>query len=216
MAYDFDSGSSQAYNAGSLSASPPTSYTMAAWMNTDTTAAGNRVIVMMGESGGYSAILRLQASNLYTYLWDGTSDIGIFQALAVSAGTWYHVAVTWDGTTIRLWKNGADVANVGETTAGRAIDENGIGYQRHATAEYFDGKIAEVMYSTSAWSTTQIQGLASGASPLVVNPTGISLYYPMVRELHDPVGGTTLSAVGTPTVAVHPSVTTDRNGAIQT
>lgn len=55
--------------------------------------------------------------NFRTYNLNGANTaVNISGGGTIAAGTWYHVAVSWDGTVGRLYVNGAQVAVSGATT----------------------------------------------------------------------------------------------------
>ena len=71
--------------------------------------AGSQSVVR--KDGQY--YLKVYDGKLQAWLWSGASTkVTITTAAAVmTAGAWQHVAVTYDGTTTRIYRNGAQVAS---------------------------------------------------------------------------------------------------------
>jgi hypothetical protein len=98
------------------------------------------------------------------------------------AGEWAHVAATWDGSDMRLYKDGAEVGSTAKGGSEVATDPNlkvAIGSQPSDAfaadpshvAKYFDGLIDDVAVYSRALSPDELQQLAGGAGPL---PTSVS------------------------------------------
>ena len=125
------------------------SYTLLAWIKTDTVAGGNGSIVT--KEGNYTGYwLYRQGSRLYTGFKDGTTGPykAHFSNAVLSVGQWVFVASTWDGNTSRLYLNGAEVStkalsgSVASDTNPLTIGSTGLGVG-HPGA-YFDGTLAQV------------------------------------------------------------------------
>jgi hypothetical protein len=85
----------------------------------------------------------------------------------VSAGTWYHLVLTWDGTNVRGYKDGA--LNFGPTSySGLTTVGNIYVSAWDATAEWFDGTLDEVRISNTARSADWIETEYNNQS----DPTG--------------------------------------------
>jgi hypothetical protein len=61
----------------------------------------------------------------------------------VAANTWAHLAATYDGTTIRLYVNGVQVAT-GAQTAAISTSTSALAIGANFYGEYFNGLIDEV------------------------------------------------------------------------
>jgi len=86
---------------------------------------------------------------------DGTSQL--------PGSTWSHLAVTYDGVTLRLWVNGNQVSSRAlsgamSTSAGvLRIGGTSLGGTNGPQAEFFRGKIDEVRVFSAARTQAQIQ-----------------------------------------------------------
>jgi fibronectin type 3 domain-containing protein len=95
---------------------------------------------------------------------NGTSQLPV--------ATWSHIAATYDGTTLRLFVNGVQVAQLAQTgliitsTSPLRIGGNGI------WGEYFNGLIDEVRVYNRALSATEIQdAMNTSITPDTTPPT---------------------------------------------
>ena len=92
--------------------------------------------------------------NLYIFL---SAQLGIAGTAALPLNTWSHLAGTYDGTMLRLYVNGTQVAsraisgNILSSSGPLRIGGNGV------WPEYFTGRIDEIRVYNRALSATQIQ-----------------------------------------------------------
>ncbi len=90
--------------------------------------------------------------------------------IPIEIGAWAHVALTYDGSTMILYKNGVPMATLGATGNLMLPDasSNGpffIGYNT-SWIEYFSGRMDDVRLYNKALSEQQIQDvIAKGANP---------------------------------------------------
>jgi hypothetical protein len=126
-----------------------------------TTLADRRTVVMKEAPSGLAyGLYAHDGSRPAAYIHIGNNDIGRQGTAALAANTWTHVAATYDGATLRLYINGAQVAttsiagSIAATTGALRIGGNS------AWGEYFAGMIDEVrIYSrvlTAAEITTDM------------------------------------------------------------
>jgi hypothetical protein len=104
--------------------------------------------------------------------------------------TWKHVAMTFDGATLRFYINGV---LIGSAAGSHATTDNPLLFGRWTpAAEYWNGLIDEVRIYNAAMSLAEIQAdMAVGAAPNVA-PT---------VSLTTPVGGANFAAPGTVAIA---------------
>ncbi|MDH5731769.1 MAG: DUF2341 domain-containing protein, partial [Gammaproteobacteria bacterium] len=84
----------------------------------------------------------------------------------LSAGTWYHGTVTYDGTTVRLYLNGTQEYSLVDTMIAPSGDLIYVGSQ--TSGRYFDGGVDEVRISQGARSADWIATEYANQS----NPSG--------------------------------------------
>jgi len=87
----------------------------------------------------------------------------------IELDVWIHVAVTWDGSTMRIYKNGVEVGSLakGGTLSTDSTVKVAIGNQPAGTGgdRPFDGLIDEVLICDRAMSAAQVQDLVKGITP---------------------------------------------------
>lgn len=104
------------------------------------------------------------------YYWQsaGSDGDGVMRTAdgTITSGSWYHVAVTWDGTNQRIYVNGAQEASAGtsKTDSGWG-DANEIGQVWPEGAYQFDGHIDEVKILGRAICDDEVQDLYRDGSP---------------------------------------------------
>jgi len=102
----------------------------------------------------------------------GSSQIQFIVKGVVTPRAWNHIAVTFDGTTMRLFVNGEQVHS-SQAAAGMTPISEPVRY----IGENFQGKIDEVRMWSVARTQDEIQ--ANMNKTLVGNETGLVAYYPM-------------------------------------
>jgi large repetitive protein len=139
----------------------------------------------------------------------GATDSTIFGTTALTPNVWTNLTLTYDGTTLRLYVNGAQVSSVATPSGPMATSTNPlqIGGDSFHT-QFFNGTIDEVRLYNVALNQTQIQSdmntpVSSGSSlPLV------SFGTPSLSFGNQATGSTsaaqqlTLSNVGGATLAI--------------
>jgi hypothetical protein len=92
----------------------------------------------------------------------GVSDAVV---LAVPAGTWTHVAFTYDGTTLRGYSNGVDSASTSSVVAiaGNALAAH-IGRQAQAAAGWSSDSVDDLAIWSRALSASEVAALHSAAT----------------------------------------------------
>ena len=85
----------------------------------------------------------------------------------IELDVWIHVTATWDGETMRIYKNGLEVGSLpkGGTLSTDPTVKVAIGNQPAGEDRPFDGLIDEVLVCSRAMSETQILGLVNGIVP---------------------------------------------------
>jgi hypothetical protein len=89
--------------------------------------------------------------------FDGGAGNGIvFAATPLQAGRWYHIAATYDGTTMRVYLNGVQD---GTTASSLSVEDHTIPltFGRRQGTDYYSGMLDEVALYPSALSQTRIQ-----------------------------------------------------------
>ncbi len=145
-------------------------FSFASWINVESTSGLAEAIVSKSSSStSYAWGVRTSGGNrIFVFLdSDGTYDgdeVDVESAAGIfSTGTWAHFAVTYDGSTVRLYKNGTEQTS-GEfpysvsTTINNSSAAFRLG-QMELAAQYYDGILDEVRIYNEPLSSTQITNL---------------------------------------------------------
>ncbi|MEM6504398.1 MAG: LamG-like jellyroll fold domain-containing protein, partial [Planctomycetota bacterium] len=138
------------------------SFSAACWVRpTAYSASNNKVVLQQSDGGGTGrSWLRVTpAGRLETFL-GGTSTLTT-ASLALDA--WHHIALTFDGTNLRLFINGqvdrSAVRTMEACTSGTML----IGIDKNLTTGFcFDGAMADVTIWPTALTDAQVEDLARG------------------------------------------------------
>jgi hypothetical protein len=168
-AYSFDGTTSYITAANSTALKPSTAVTVSAWINTTNLGATNhQKIVSTREAGGYYLGISgsapdtgCTATSVCFAVYDGTTyQFASAARTALASGVWQLLTGTYDGTTIRLYLNGTQIAStayagtISESTAPVCIGaEAGPVF---CGTDYFAGTIDDVRIWNRALSTAEI------------------------------------------------------------
>jgi hypothetical protein len=149
-----------------------TNFTVEAWVKRSSLPAPGESMTIVQQTGttGRSFLSIGELGRFYTFL----GNSGMVGTTTSAANTWYHVAVTYDGTTLRLFVNGAEEASEVRTLE----SANGtflLGIWKDLTIFQLDGAIDEVRFWNQARSAAEIQGTMN----VEINSTysGLLAYY---------------------------------------
>ena len=143
-------------------------------------------------------------TTISTYL--GASDTSATGS-SLSTNTWYHLAVTWNGTSLITYVNG--VANITHTNTGSTWNEIRLGFDVSYWGDSFVGNMADVM----AWddTLTAAQILQQMYRKVPVTFANLKLWLPTFdgsgERNRDYSGqGNTLTVTGTITDTANPPI----------
>lgn len=113
----------------------------------------------------------------YERLKGGISDDRFNATVTLSTSTWYHIVLTYNGTTLEGWKNGASQGTVASSGNGSA--DRGIGLwigADRANATLWNGRIDELGIWSKKLSNTEIADLynAGNGQTMIFGPVGRS------------------------------------------
>lgn len=119
-------------------------FSVAAWINTTTIAAGPFFIYAKDDVAKRGFCFGIASGEVYTE----KGGVGLLTSTGagITVGQWFHVAATFDGSTWLLYANGVQVGTVAGTAIPTQATCNAcIGRRQYSGAEsYFDGKIDDV------------------------------------------------------------------------
>ena len=139
-----------------LTASP--NYQQLFFLRDNSGGGGAQLVLREYGSGGMEAFVKT----------NGDLDWGpdyIYQAGLMTANTWYHWVLTYDGAnTMLLYRNGVQIASTTTNESGLAIiDDICIGGS--GTNNWFSGKLDEFRVYTNVLTPTQITALYNSGTP---------------------------------------------------
>ena len=173
------------------------SFTLAAWIYRDPSQS-NGLYQVFGDNGASS--VSGWGLQVYNDSERGMTDDGTHTALtgwasALTKGTWYHVAITYDSTSgvVTCYLNGADdggthtnVAGILNPGANKVI----VGARNNGTGNWWIGKIADPMAWSRILTGTEITALADPANVnLTVSGTALISPPPAVTLIDDSQAG---------------------------
>jgi hypothetical protein len=162
---NFD-GVDEYVDLGTHAALVPEDISISAWVKPDTLS--NWEYVVARGLGGWKEAYRFQvgATDLFCAFGNGTSNDSISKAHGMSNSNWYHIAMTYDGATAKLYVDGSSIGSksisIVMKTAGA---DTVIGRPVNVGGNYFDGKIDEVAIFNSALSASTISDIYNGGTP---------------------------------------------------
>ncbi|MBZ5589861.1 MAG: LamG domain-containing protein [Acidobacteriia bacterium] len=153
-------GSSWVQVPSTAGLSPTGAITIDAWINTTTTNATSRIVDKITAGGGDGYLLDLLRGRL-RLLIDSTSVTG---STTLQPGVTYHVAGTYDGSTLTVYLDGV---SDGTSLFSGAIPTSSLPVRIGADssgANTFSGWIDEVEIFNRALSSTEVQAIRNAFS----------------------------------------------------
>ncbi|SVE50051.1 uncharacterized protein METZ01_LOCUS502905, partial [marine metagenome] len=140
------------------------------WMISNNSSQNQGII-----ENGYSFVSNGYALRKYPdgKIWFHTNIFSVSSTTSVSDNQWYHIAVSRQGGTIKIFINGVEDGNVSNQTS--AIGDQtyplkfGIGNHSDGNGEYFNGNIDEVAIWNDALSAMEVATLYNSGNPLTAS-----------------------------------------------
>lgn len=186
----------------------PANCTVACWVTTGN-VTGTKSIVDRDDGANRYFQFRMSGNKLQFIGFSSNSPATATGATALSATTTYHVAGRADGSAVKCYVNGTEDG----TAALGAMDNDTVRFHVGNGAGDWDGMICEIAQWNVALDTAELGALADGFSPLLIRPTALQIYVPMIgRYSAEPslIGGYTGTLFGTANVSDHPRIITPR------
>lgn len=153
----FDGSNDNITLPSTISNSIGNNITITAWANSDIGTGAFRNVVTEAFSGdgnvefhlgiGNNSQTNKFAAGFYNGAWRTVSD-----SVTVTTGSWIHLVGTYDGSVIRLYRDGSEV---GTTNYSASLPSGSNGWyigRRHDAGDYWDGLIDEVRISNTTRS----------------------------------------------------------------
>jgi len=154
-----------------------------------------RWFISKASEKGYNEYLNNYAMGIINGIGFGASigaGSGIGDSVAafhvITNNVWIHVAFTWDGTTLRLYKNGCEITNSTQRITPTINDQSlFIGKESSSDGYFFQGFIDEIRIYNRALSAEEVkahyeQGIMLGVRINITLPIIITLTSNRFRE----------------------------------
>ena len=153
-------------------------FTAEAWINPDELSTQTIISQYDDNQKAFAFILLASGKIEFTITTNGSTDQYFESTTNISAGTWSHVALTYDGATMKAYINGiaAGTKAVGGTMHNSTANIE-IGARNNA--HFFNGKIDEVRIWNIALLENQINSNKGKSFPVHANISGLIASYNM-------------------------------------
>jgi hypothetical protein len=134
--------------------------TVSAWVKPTAITGSNQSIANAGNSalGGFSLIMLATSGKAGARIYNGTTGITCDGNTALSTTVWTHVAMTFDGSNIRLYINGVlDAGPTAATGTVTALDLLVGAFNATTPSAFFGGLLDDVIVSPTEWTADQIK-----------------------------------------------------------
>ncbi len=146
-----------------------TGMTISAWIN-PTVAVTNKFLVAKRWSTNSYQIATAGSINPQCSVWIGTTRYNASGSTVLSAGTWYHIVGTFDGSNVKVYVDGV----LEDTTAAsgsldQTADIVSIAKGVNNNTYNFNGKIDEVAIWNSALGSTAVTQIYNSGTPIALD-----------------------------------------------
>ena len=177
-ALEFDGTNDYVSVPSSSSLQLTSALTMAGWIKADSWGSGTDVdiIARKGEDNPNNYQLAIADGLATLYLDDGDGS-GYRGDTLLNTGQWYHVAATWDGTTVRVYVDGV-LDNDPPDSRGGTIDTDTRPFYigGRSGADLLDGILDDIRIYNRALSEAEIKNVAVRSKTWNPSPTDGVLY----------------------------------------
>ena len=215
MARDFDGVNDEILIPDAAIWDALTAITVTCFVKPDSTASRGDFFTRWGQEVSQDSWNLLQGVTANRAQFFITDQFSFFDSGAdtadLSTTAYTHLAGSWtSGSPVRLWRDGTNTTSSGNvtgtmpTTAVQPAIGNGV----EDIDQFVDGSIAECAIWNVELDVAEIGALADGFSPLLVRPTNLLGYWPLIGrtspeiDLINANNGTVTEAIA----SAHPAV----------
>jgi hypothetical protein len=135
----------------------PGPWTIEAWFKTTSSAANQAIFYCPGNVGA-GPLMRIDSGKLNAWVVDnGGGFHAVTEPGTSNDGNWHHAVATWDGATLRLYKDGVQVAAQAYTLTQPNTGSVGMSIAAIGGAQFFNGSLDEVAVYASALSADTVE-----------------------------------------------------------
>jgi hypothetical protein len=142
-------------------------YTVCSWFKINSTSTQPRGLITWGSANlGKGRGLYFNGSKVGSFGYGGSYNID--SSADISTGVWYHVAATYDGTTVKLYINGtldtsSTISLNSFTYSVTCIGE--LYYSPTTSTRHFDGYLDDLALFNTTLSAADITKIYNGTAP---------------------------------------------------
>ena len=132
--------------------------TFSAWVKVPALGLNNRRIYTLGVDGGHYYALQGNSGNALSAVVDG-DEVNEYDWSFIP-DTWTHIAMSYDGNKIKVYKGGAltETGNISGTAVTGLLEIGGVATP-HYGAQIWDGEIDEVMIFDRVLSDAEVRAI---------------------------------------------------------
>jgi len=171
-ALDFD-GVNDEIDLGTQSFITASGFSISTYLNLDDNS--EHYIFSTGYSNADSLLFYSAASSTtFGISWYDGSSATLSTAVDYTIGEWFHALITYDGTTLKIYKNGVEVVNEAFAIDNIASGVYEIGWAspRAKSTAYLQGKVSGFKIFNTALTAAQVADLYNNPEKIV--PTGVA------------------------------------------
>ena len=152
-----------------------TNHTIAAWVNIDSFSSWNAIFAAQDSSSDGIRFSITSDSRIYYRL----NDSSVYPTDTISANNWYHIAVNYDGSTLKVYLDGSLLGNYSSSTTIDNSTNATIGKRSDVNSDRMDGNLANVAIWNRALSSDEINSVMwKGYQSLTDNEkSGLKAWY---------------------------------------
>jgi hypothetical protein len=147
-AVDFDGASGRVAVPDAPSLDLTSGLSLEAWIRPDALSGGDGLYTVIRKESAY--MLRVEGTTLVFRLTIGGSSQELRVSNALTSATTYHVAATYDGATMKLYRDGVEIGSRSQTGAIGASSSALSIASYPGGGSHFNGKVDEVALYSSA------------------------------------------------------------------
>ena len=141
-------------------------FTVSCMFKPDTYHSGNAICRAFQGHASFLRIFVYGNGKLYAYLGSIGGGPGVLMDSNYSPGTWYHIAVRWDGTAGCCYRNGVKITAISQPTSLNMTEPMFIGSFSSDINEKFDGQMKHIRYRAGALTDQEMVNLYNSDNQL--------------------------------------------------